>query len=79
MCFSALGLEVQELGGKARPGLHDDEVSRSRDTMAFLVLLKQLLQTLHVEPVVMVNFLVSGEEALGHQDGAAHCRERGDR
>lgn len=27
----------------------------------------------------MVNFLLSGVEALWHRDGAAHCREKGDR
>lgn len=63
----------------ARPWLCEGEVSRSRDPTAFLVFLKQLLQSLHVEHVVVVNFLFGGVQALRHRDGVAHCRERGDR
>lgn len=65
-------------GAEAGPGLYEGEVSRSRDTIAFLVFLKQFLQSLHVELVVVVSFLLGGVEALRHRDGAAHCRERGD-
>lgn len=37
-----------------RPGLDEGEVSRSRDAAALPVVLKQLLQSLHVEPVTVV-------------------------
>ena len=62
-----------------RPGLDEGEVSRSRDAAALLVVLKQLLQSLHVEPVTVVHLLLGGLRALGHRDGAARCRDRGHR
>lgn len=65
------------LGGQQ--GLDKGEASRSWDTAAFLVVLKELLQSLHVERVIVVNFLLGGVQALGHRDGVPHCRERGDR
>lgn len=63
---------------ESEPGLHEGEMHSSRDAIAFLVLLRQLLQNLHVEHVVVVNFFLSEAEALGYQDGVTHCRERGD-
>ena len=63
--------------GGVRPGLDEGEVSRSQDAAALLELLKQLLQSLHVEPVIVVHLLLGGLRALGHRDGAAHCRDRG--
>ena len=63
--------------GGVRPGLDEGEVSRSRDAAALLELLKQLLQSLHVEPVIVVHLLLGGLRALGHRDGAARCRDGG--
>ena len=60
-----------------RPGLDEGEVSRSWEAAALLVFLKQLLQSLHVEPVIVVHLLLGGLWTLGHRDGAAHCRDRG--
>ena len=59
------------------PGLEEGEVSRSQEAAALLVLLKQLLQSLHVQRVIMVHLLLGALWALGHRDGAAHCRDRG--
>ena len=59
------------------PGLEEGEVSRSQEAAALLVLLKQLLQSLHVQSVIMVHLLLGALWALGHRDGAAHCRDRG--
>lgn len=57
---------LQGWGAGARPGLHEGEVSGSRDTTAFHVLLKQLLQSLHVEHVVVVYTITCGDtEAPG--------------
>ena len=63
--------------GEVRPGLDEGEVSRSREAAALLVLLKQLLQSLHVQRVIVVHLLLGGLWALGHRDGVAHCRDRG--
>ena len=60
-----------------RPGLDEGEASRSREAAALLVLLKQLLRSLHVQCVIVVHLLLGGLRALGHRDGAAHCRDRG--
>lgn len=45
--------------------------------MGLLVVFKQLLQSLHVELVIMTHLVFSRLEGLGHRDGAAHCREGG--
>ena len=63
--------------GGVRPGLDGGAVSRSPAVTALLVLLKQLLQGICVEHVIVVHLLLGGLRALGHQDGAAHCRDRG--
>lgn len=60
------------VGGGVRPGLDEGGASGSWDTAAFLVLIKQLLQSLHVEHVRVVNLFLGGPETLGHRDGAAH-------
>ena len=60
-----------------RPRLDEGEVSRSQEAAALLVLLKQLLQSLHVQRVTVVHLLLGGLWALGHRDGVAHCRDRG--
>ena len=60
------------VGGGVRPGLDEGGASGSWDTSAFLVLIKQLLQSLHIEHVRVVNLLLGGLETLGHRDGAAH-------
>ena len=60
-----------------RPRLDEGEVSRSQEAAALLVLLKQLLQSLHVQRVIVVHLLLGGLWALGHRDGVAHCRDRG--
>ena len=60
-----------------RPGLDEGMASRSRAATALLALLKQLLQGICVEHVIVVHLLLGGLRALGHQDGAAHCRDRG--
>lgn len=53
-------------GAGTRPGLHEGEASRNRDTTAFHVLLKQLLQNLHIEHVVVVyTTTCGGTEAPG--------------
>ena len=78
MGFSgAGGGEQAGKGTGVRPGLDEGEVSRSREATALLVLLKQLLQSLHVQRVIVVHLLLRGLRALGHWDGAAHCRDRG--
>lgn len=41
-----------------RPGLDEGEASRSREAAALLVLLKQLLQSLHVQCVIVVHLLL---------------------
>ena len=64
-------------GAGVRPGLDEGAASRSREATALLVLLKQLLQSLHVQRVIVVHLLLRGLRALGHRDGAAHCRDRG--
>ena len=63
--------------GGVRPGLDEGEVSRSREAAALLELLKQLLQSLHVEPVIVVHLLLGGLRAVGHRDAAARCRDGG--
>ena len=69
------GAECEVGRGEAR--LDEGEASRSREAAALLVLLKQLLQSLHVQRVIVVHLLLGGLRALGHRDGAAHCRDRG--
>lgn len=76
-CTGLRGSGAAGWRGGIRPGLDEGEVSRVRDTAAFLVLFKLLLQRFHVELVIVANLLLSGLEALGHWDGAAHCREQG--
>lgn len=61
-----------ECGGRGKAGLDEGGASGSWDTAAFLVLVKQLLQSLHVEHVRVVNLFLGGPETLGHRDGAAH-------
>lgn len=53
-------------------GLDKGEASRSWDNIAFLVVLKELFQSLHVQRVIVVNFLLGVVQALGHRDGAPH-------
>ena len=60
-----------------RPGLDEGEVSRSWEAAALLVFLQQLLQSLHVERVIVAHLLLGGLRALGHRVGEAHCRDRG--
>lgn len=76
----AQGLSGSGAGGwgRVRPGLNASEVSRSWDPTAFLVLFKQLLQSLHVEHMIVVHLLLAGLWAPGYQHGVAHCVERGD-
>lgn len=56
-------------------GLEEGKVGGSRDTIGLLVVCKQPLQSLHVEPVITIHSVFGGLEGLGHRDGAAHCRE----
>ena len=60
-----------------RPGLDGGAVSSSRVATALLALLERLLQGICVEHVIVVHLLLGGLRALGHRDGAAHCRDRG--
>lgn len=57
-------------------GLVEGEGGGSRDTIGLLVIIKQLLQSLQVELVIMIHLVFGGLEELGQRDGAAHCRER---
>lgn len=63
--------------GSRVSGLEEGEVGRSRDTIGLLVVFKQLLQSLHVELVIMIDLVFGGFEALGYMDGASHCRGGG--
>ena len=60
-----------------RPGLDGRAASRSRAATALLALLEWLLQGICVEHVIVVHLLLGELPALGHRDGAAHCRDRG--
>ena len=70
------GWEAGRRGG-VRPGLDGRAASRSRAATALLALLEWLLQGICVEHVIVVHLLLGELPALGHRDGAAHCRDRG--